>query len=312
MSRLRTDADLRDGKTGFDMTAAMAAAARASETGQPDPLIRDPYARLLIADAGIGIWKALLDDSLFAKLKSADPGTAAYLDCLRSYQAVRTQFFDEYITDAVTRNIRQVVIVASGLDSRAYRLDWPAGTTVYEIDRPEVLDYKFKILASQGVAPAVDLREVSVDLRHDWPAAMWGAGFNPLLPTAWLVEGLLVFLPADAQDRLLGQIGELSAVGSRLAVETAASYAKGSREEMRQRFRDIAAELGLVQPTHLQDLMYNDPDRAVVTDWLNTHGWHATARNSGDELRRLHRWNGGGPIAEDKDAFADFVTAERR
>lgn len=180
------------------------------------------------------------------------------------------------------------------------------------MDQPQVLNYKFKTLAAQGVAPAVDLRAVCVDLRGDWPAMLWGAGFGPSLRTAWLVEGLLVYLPADAQDRLLAQITELSTVGSRLAVETAVTCAEERKEELRQRFNDIAAELGLVKPMHLQDLNYNDPDRAVATDWLNTHGWHATARNSSGELRRLDRWVNGVPIADHKDSFADFVTAERR
>ncbi len=118
MSTLRTNADTRDVETGVSTSAVMAAAAGASETGRPDPLIRDPYAALLIADAGSGVWRTLLDDSQFAKLKSTGPETAAYLDYLRSYQAIRTQFFGTYIADAVAGKICQLVIVASGLDAR--------------------------------------------------------------------------------------------------------------------------------------------------------------------------------------------------
>ena len=107
----------------------MVAAARASETDSPDPLIRDPYARILVAGAGTGMWEAFLDDSLADRMAAADPEAAAVLTNMLNYQAVRTHFFDTYFADAVAAGIRQIVILASGLDSRAYRLDWPAGTT---------------------------------------------------------------------------------------------------------------------------------------------------------------------------------------
>ena len=148
-------------------------------------------------------------------------------------------------------------------------------------------------------------------MRQDWPAALVGAGFDPKAPTAWLAEGLLMYLPADAQDRLFTQITELSAPGSRIAVETAASHADERRQEMRDRFQRVADEFGLEQTVDIQDLIYHDEDRAVVVDWLNGHGWRATAQNSGDEMRRLDRWVDGVPMADDKDAFAQFVTAER-
>jgi methyltransferase (TIGR00027 family) len=204
-----------------------------------------------------------------------------------------------------------VVILASGLDSRAYRLDWPAGTTVYEIDQPKVLAYKSATLAANGATPSADRHEVPIDLRQDWPAALVDAGFDAGAPTAWLAEGLLMYLPADAQDRLFTQITELSPPGSRIAVETAASHADERRQEMRDRFQGVADKLGIEQTVDIQDLIYHDDDRAVVVDWLNDHGWRATAQNSGDEMRRLDRWVDGVPLADDKDAFAQFVTAER-
>src|SRR5699024_6712569 len=134
---------------------------------------------------------------------------------------------------AVAAGVRQVVILASGLDSRAYRLAWPAGTVVFEIDQPKVLSYKAATLAAHGVTPSTDRREVPMDLRQDWPAALRAAGFDPAAPTAWLAEGLLMYLPADAQDRLFEQVTALSVPGSRIAVETAASHADERREEMR-------------------------------------------------------------------------------
>jgi methyltransferase (TIGR00027 family) len=311
MSTLRTHDDTWDIATSVGTTAVMVAAARAVETDNPDPLIRDPYAKLLVADAGTGVWEAMLDDSIVAKVESIDPESAAIFHHMRSYQAVRTHFFDAYFADAVAAGIRQVVILASGLDSRAYRLNWPADTTVFEIDQPKVLAYKSETLAAHGATPSVDRREVPIDLRQDWPSALRGQGFDPGAPTAWLAEGLLMYLPADAQDRLFEQISELSPPGSRIAVETAASHADERRQEMRERFKRVAAELGIEQTVDVQDLIYHDEDRAAVADWLNEHGWRATARNSGDEMRRLDRWVEGVPMADDKDAFAEFVTAER-
>ncbi|MGH3554341.1 MAG: class I SAM-dependent methyltransferase, partial [Mycobacterium sp.] len=303
--------DTWDIATSVGTTAVMVAAARAIETDRPDPLISDPFARLLVTDAGTGVWEAMLDDSMVAKVESFDPETAAIFHHMRGYQAVRTHFFDAYFAVAVAVGIRQVVILASGLDSRAYRLDWPAGTTVYEIDQPKVLAYKSTTLAAHGVTPSADRHEVPMDLRQDWPAALRGQGFDPTAPTAWLAEGLLMYLPADAQDRLFAQITGLSAPGSRIAVETAASHADERRQEMRERFQRVADQLGFEQTVDVQDLIYHDDDRAVVADWLGDHGWRASAQNSGDEMRRLDRWVDGVPMADDKDAFAQFVTADR-
>jgi methyltransferase (TIGR00027 family) len=311
MSTLRSHDDTWDIATSVGTTAVMVAAARAAETDEPNPLIRDPYAKLLVSKAGTGVWENMLDGSLLDKVESIDPEAAAVFQHMRSYQAVRTHFFDAHFAGAVAAGIRQVVILASGLDSRAYRLDWPAGTTVYEIDQPKVLAYKSATLAANGATPSADRHEVPIDLRQDWPAALIAAGFDPKAPTAWLAEGLLMYLPADAQDRLFAQITELSAPGSRIAAETAANHADERRQEMRDRLQRVADKLGIERTVDIQDLIYHDDDRAVVVDWLNEHGWRATAQNSDDEMRRLDRWVAGVPMGDDRDAFAQFVTAER-
>lgn len=312
MSSLRTHDDTWDIKTGVGTTAVMVAAARAVETERPDALIRDPYAKLLVTNAGAGVlWEAMLDPEIAAKVENLDAESAAQLEHMRGYQAVRTNFFDTYFKDAVADGIRQVVILASGLDSRAYRLDWPAGTTVYEIDQPQVLAYKSTTLAENGVTPSADRREVAVDLRQDWPAALRAAGFDPADRTAWLAEGLLMYLPAEAQDRLFTQIGELSPPGSRVSAETAPAHADERRQQMRERFKKVADELGLEESVDVGELMYRDDHRADVADWLNDHGWRARAQRSTDEMRRLGRWIEGVPLADDKDAFSDFVIAER-
>ncbi|WP_158018868.1 class I SAM-dependent methyltransferase [Mycobacterium basiliense] len=309
---MRTHDDTWDIRTSVGATAVMVAAARAVETNQPDALIRDPYAKLLVTNANAGvIWEAMLDEEMVAKVEALDAETAATVAHMRGYQAVRTNFFDTYFAGAVAAGVRQVVILASGLDSRAYRLDWPAGTTVYEIDQPQVLAYKSATLAEHGVTPTADRREVRIDLRQDWPVALRAAGFDPTARTAWLAEGLLMYLPAEAQDRLFTQIGELSAAGSRIAAETAGNHADERRQEMRERFRKVAEALGLEQTIDVHELIYNDPDRAVLADWLNEHGWRAAGQNASDEMRRVGRWVEGVPMADDKQAYSEFVTAER-
>ena len=221
MSSLRTDDDTWDIATSVGATAVMVAAARAAETDRDNPLIRDPYAKVLVAGAGTGVWEFMLDDEFVAKVADADPEAAAIFEHMGSYQAVRTHFFDDFFATAAAAGIRQIVILASGLDSRAYRLQWPAGTTVYEIDQPKVLEYKAATLdRARRRTPSAERREVPIDLRFDWPKALREAGFDASVPTAWLAEGLLMYLPADAQDRLFEQVTELSAAGSRIAAET--------------------------------------------------------------------------------------------
>jgi methyltransferase (TIGR00027 family) len=311
MSTLRSHDDTWDITESVGSTAVMVAAARAAETDKPDPLIRDPYARILVSEAGTGVWEKMLDSDLLDKVAEIDAEAAAIFEHMRGYQAVRTHFFDAHFAAAAAAGIRQVVILASGLDSRAYRLDWPAGTAVYEIDQPKVLEYKASTLESHGATPTADRHAVAIDLRQDWPAALIAAGFDPKAPTAWLAEGLLMYLPADAQDRLFSQISELSAPGSRVAAETAANHGDERRQEMRERLDRVAAKLGIERNVDIQDLMYRDADRADVAAWLNDHGWRATGQNSDDEMRRLGRWVEGVPSADDHDAFSQFVTAER-
>ncbi|ODR05957.1 SAM-dependent methyltransferase [Mycolicibacillus koreensis] len=311
MGALRSHDDTWDIASSVGTTAVMVAAARAVETDADAPLISDPYAKLLVSGAGTGVWEMLLDDTTEAKLAAVDPETAAIFHRMRGYQAVRTRFFDAYFRQAAAAGIRQVVILASGLDSRAYRLDWPAGTVVYEIDQPKVLDYKTTTLTEAGVSPVAERRAVACDLRQDWPAALTAAGFDAATPTAWLAEGLLMYLPADAQDRLFAQITELSAPGSRIAAETAAHQPEERREQMRLRFRSAAEKMGMPTPVDFADLTYNDPDRAELAGWLDGHGWTATARSSKAEMQELGRWIDSPLDDPGADAFSQFVTAVR-
>jgi methyltransferase (TIGR00027 family) len=150
VSSLRSHDDTWDIASSVGTTAVMVAAARARETDSEDPLIRDPYARLLVADADAGPWSTFLDTAVQERIAAADPDAAAMFANMLSYQAVRTHFFDTFFAEASEAGIRQIVILASGLDSRAYRLPWPDGTSVYEIDQPKVLEYKAATLAEHG------------------------------------------------------------------------------------------------------------------------------------------------------------------
>ena len=288
----------------------MVAAARARETESADPLIVDPFARVLVDGAGTGMWETFIDESVTERIKAADPEAAAIFENMLGYQAVRTHFFDAFFTDAANSGIRQVVILASGLDARAYRLKWPAGTVVFEIDQPKVLEYKSQTLAAHGATATATLREVAIDLRQDWPTALRAAGFDPTAPTAWLAEGLLMYLPAEAQDALFTEITELSAPGSRVSAEAIGHRDEERREQMRMRWEKMADEIGLERPVDISDLTYNDSHRADLTEWLGAHGWIASGRKSTDEMRSLNRWVEWAG-SEEQDTFSTFVVAER-
>ncbi len=266
-------------------TALGVAASRAVETAGSKPLIRDDFARLLVSSAGPA-WARLTDPEL-AWLDGDEHGQRVHRLGV-DYQAVRTHFFDEYFGNAVGAGIRQVVILAAGLDSRAYRLNWPADTAVYEIDQPKVLEYKTAILESHGAVPAARRRPVPVDLRDDWPAALAAAGFDRTKPTAWLAEGLLPYLPSDAQDRLFEMFSALSAPGSQVAIEVFGMNSRGNT----QRWRRMRERLGL--DVNVEALTYHEPDRSDAAGWLAEHGWQVHGVNTRDEMARLGR-----PVPED-------------
>jgi methyltransferase (TIGR00027 family) len=268
-------------------TALGVAAARAVESAGRNPLIRDDFAQTLVSSAGPA-WARLADPEL-AWLDDDPHGQRAHRLGI-DYQAVRTHFFDEYFENAVSAGIRQVVILAAGLDSRAYRLDWAAGTAVYEIDQPKVLGYKTGILESHGAVPTARRRPVPVDLRDDWPAALAAAGFDRTQPTAWLAEGLLPYLPSDAQDRLFEMFTSLSARGSQVAIE---AFGMNSRSNS-QRWLRMRERLGL--DVNVQALTYHEPDRSDAAQWLTDHGWQVNAVNNRDEMARLGR-----PVPDDLD-----------
>ena len=198
----RTEDDTWDLASSVGATATMVAAARAAATKRPQPVINDPFAEPLVRAVGIEVFTRLAAGELDSTLTM--PGWA--FPRMTDTFAARARFYDDYFAQVTDAGVRQVVIVAAGLDSRAYRLSWPAGTTVYEIDQPEVIEFKTSTLSKIGAAPTTEHRAVGIDLREDWPAALRAAGFDPAQPTAWLAEGVLIgLLPPEAEIAAAGQ-----------------------------------------------------------------------------------------------------------
>jgi methyltransferase (TIGR00027 family) len=287
-SSVRAPGDSWEITESVGATALGVAAFRAAETSQPDPLICDPFAYLLVSAAG-SAWAELAGGD--SRWYGDDDRGRRIDEVSRNYQAVRTHYFDEYFGIAARAGIRQVVILAAGLDSRAYRLDWPAGTTVFEIDQPRVLEYKTATLDAHRAIPKAARHTVPVDLRDDWPTALIDAGFDPHWPTAWLAEGLLPYLPADAQDRLFEMVTRLSARDSMIAVEAFATDTAEHDEQRqaasRERTARMRRQLGLDHD--LEALIYREPERSDAADWLTGRGWQVNAVANHDEMARLGR-----------------------
>jgi len=310
----RTDNDSWDITESVGATALGVAAARATETESENPLISDPFARVFLDAAGEGMWSWFAAPDLPARITAAEPDLKPRMQGMVDYMAARTAFFDTFFSDAAKAGVRQVVILAAGLDSRAWRLPWPDGTTVYELDQPRVLEFKSSTLRENNAQPTCNLVHVPVDLRHDWPAALRRAGFDASAPSAWSAEGLLPFLPAAAQELMFERVQELAAPGSRIAVEAPGpdfldQAARQKQRETMQRLRDLMAEAEPErQLPDVADLWYFE-EREDVGDWLRRHGWEATVTPA-EELMAGY---GRTPPQDIEDAAPRtlFVTAQR-
>ncbi len=298
----RTDDDSWDLSSSVGATATMVASARAMASKADHPLINDPYAEPLVRAVGLELFTKLATGELSpADLEDDNDGAPAGVQRMTDNMAVRTKFFDEFFIDATNAGIKQAVILASGLDARAYRLPWPDGTTVYEVDQPQVIEFKSRTLAELGAQPTTHRRAVSVDLRDDWPAALQAAGFDPAQPSAWSAEGLLGYLPPEAQDRLLDTITELSAPGSRIATESGPTRGKDHEERIKERMRTVSqrwSKHGL--DLDMTQLVYFG-DRNEASPYLADRGWDM----GGHTIRELFAANGLAPILEDDLPFAD-------
>jgi len=267
----RTENDTWDLASSVGATATAVAAQRAMASQGPDPLLNDPWADPLVRAVGIDALVKLLD------AKSDHPGFNRQI--MIHQITVRTRFFDNFFTQAMDAGIRQAVILASGLDTRAYRLPWPADTVVYEIDQPGVIDFKTRTLAELGAAPTAQRRTVAIDLRDDWPSALTDTGLDPTKPTAWSAEGLLVYLPPDAQDRLFDNVAALSAPGSRIACEHLDF--RNIPPDWAQRLTERAQHGG--SGINLAELFYTG-DRSSAGEYLTGHGWQVDIKTTGESF----------------------------
>ena len=274
----RTDADTWDLASSVGVTATMVAAARALATVEPEAIIDDPFAAPLVRAVGIEFFTTMVDGGAAALASSEKGGQAADgVRLMTDAMAVRTRFFDDFFTTATASatGIDQAVILAAGLDSRAYRLPWPDGTVVYELDQPRVVDFKTSTMAALGAEPTAQRRVVAVDLRDDWPTALREQGFDPQRPSAWSAEGLLMYLPPDAQDRLFDNITELSAPGSQVATEF---HSGNFGATLGERAKDIMSQWG-DQGFDLDiGQLFYDGARNHVVDYLQARDWTVTTR----------------------------------
>src|ERR1700739_729210 len=263
----RTDDDNWDLASSVGATATFVASGRAMATKDPRGLINDPYAEPLVRAVGLDLFTKMIDGEL--DLDAIENTTPERIQAMIDGMAVRTKYFDDYFLNATASGVRQVVILASGLDSRAFRLPWPQVPVVYEIDQPQVIEFKTTTLAGIGAEPTATRRTVPIDLRQDWPTALQAAGLDATVPTAWLAEGLLIYLPPEAQDRLFDNITALSVPGSTVATEFVPGIVDFDAERVRE-MSGVLREHGVC--VDMASVVYaGERNRAV--DYLRAKGW---------------------------------------
>ena len=297
----RTDDDTWDLASSVGATATMIAAGRALATNSG--LIDDPFAAPLVRAVGLEFFVKMIDGVLdLSEIEDASP---ARMQAMIDGIAVRTRYFDGHVIEAMNAGVRQAVILAAGLDARAYRLAWPVDTVVYEVDQPQVIDFKTATLAGLGAKPTATRCTVGIDLRSDWPAALRAAGLDPTVPTVWLAEGLLIYLPAQAQDRLFDNITALSVPGSTIATE----YVPGIKDFDPDRARELSRPLrdhGV--DIDMPSLVYAG-ERSHVVDYLEGKGWDMS---SVSRTQLFVRDGFDVPAAEDDDPLGEIIFVSGR
>jgi methyltransferase (TIGR00027 family) len=259
----RTENDTWDLASSVGATATAVAASRAMASQAPNPLLDDPWADALVRAVSIDTFVKLIDGEIG---HTDDP--LLNRRAMNEQIAVRTRFFDDFFMQATAAGIQQAVILASGLDTRAYRLRWPSGTAVYEIDQPEVIAFKTRTLAGLGAEPTAQRTAIAIDLRDDWSSALTEAGHDRERPTAWSAEGLLVYLPPEAQDRLFDDIAAHSAPGSRIATEhmDLRSIPADWAQKLTERSQRIGSNINLAE-------LFYTGERNSAAEYLAAHGW---------------------------------------
>lgn len=274
---------------GVGLTALMVAAARAIETHRPDTLARDVYAEhFVLASPASARWPV--------RPHQVPDGDANPLwGRFARYFGLRTRVLDDFLLRSVhTGDTRQVVLLGAGLDSRAFRLDWPAGCVLFEIDREGVLEFKHHVLEGLSATPKAARVPVPVDLRADWVGALTDAGFDTAAPSVWLAEGLLFYLPAAAETHLIDTVDRLSAEGSALAFEV-----KLDKDLLEYRdsplYTSTTDQIGI----DLLHLFAREP-RPDSAGNLADKGWSTSVHTPFD----FSRHHGRGPLPEQNDALA--------
>jgi methyltransferase (TIGR00027 family) len=275
---VRSDNDTWDITTSVGSTALFVAAARALEAQKADPLAVDSYAEVFCRAVG-GPWAAVLDGTA----PEHPLRTRGFGDSFVTFQAARTRYFDAYFRDVAAAGVRQIVLLAAGLDSRPYRLDWAPGTIVFELDQPQVLEFKRETLTAQGAVPKAERREIAVDLRDDWPQALQDSGFRPDQPSAWIAEGLLIYLPATAREELFAGIDSLASSGSHVAVEEGRPMDSEAFKAKVREARSVDDDRG-----QWWQLVYNE-QHAPAAQWFSGRGWTAAETSLTDYLEMVGR-----------------------
>ncbi|WP_244438367.1 class I SAM-dependent methyltransferase [Mycolicibacterium septicum] len=276
MSTGRTDTDNWDITSSVGQTALFVAASRALEARKADPLAVDEYAEVFCRKVG-GEWTTAVEGT-----DPEHPLQTEFGENFVNFQGARTKYFDEYFARVIEAGVQQVVLLAAGLDSRAYRLPWVDGTVVYELDQPRVLEFKRDTVDQLGEAPAAERREVAIDLRDDWPRALQDSGFDPSRPSAWIAEGLLIYLPATAQEQLFAGIDVLAAPGSFVGIEESVPMP----DEAFQAKRAEAVSSG--DENAFFTLVYNQQHQPA-DQWFGSRGWDAVATPLQEYLARVGR-----------------------
>ncbi|HEY3845032.1 MAG TPA: SAM-dependent methyltransferase [Acidimicrobiales bacterium] len=240
------------------VTGVGVAVLRAVESGRPDRLFDDPYATAFVKAAGMG--------HRVEERAREGPGIAEWI-------ATRTRFLDDVVLGACADGCAQVVILGAGLDARAFRLQWPEGTRLWELDLPDVLDFKEQVINAEGWRPRSARVGVPVDLSEDWGQALVGTGFDPAVPVAWLAEGLLAYLPTEIRDGLVARTAGLSVQGSRLGLTLASPHRLAAWQEAHPEGRSVPRDyVALWQSEAPED----------VEGWLSSFGWQATVFDSAE------------------------------
>ncbi|MFI9291650.1 class I SAM-dependent methyltransferase [Streptomyces gardneri] len=281
----QTDVDGLDG--GVGLTALLVAAARAIETHRHDSLAQDDYAEHFVRAAPASAdWPVRIE-------QVPDGDDNPLWGRFARYFGLRTRVLDDFLLRSVGTYVRQVVLLGAGLDTRAFRLDLPSDLVVYEIDRAGVLAFKQRVLTDLSAAPKVKRVAVPVDLRADWVTALTTAGFDPEVPSVWLAEGLLFYLPSAAETYLIDTVDRLTTGDSALAFE-----AKLEKDLLAYRDSSIYTATREQIGIDLLDLFDLGPRPDSAGD-LTAKGW-STSMHTPFEFSRGH---GRGPLPEPNDAL---------